>query len=124
MTTSLAWPLSPVRAVRNRVRAVRGLDGGAQLVEGGDAEHPAVAVHADRLAGRGQHGGVERGAQRVGADGERVPERLGRGLAERGVARQRGEPARVRPAPRGAGLRVGDEDPRLMPRSKPTKPAT
>ncbi len=32
--------------------AVRGLDGGAELVERGHAEDQAVVVHGDRLPGR------------------------------------------------------------------------
>ena len=90
--------------------AVRGLDGGAELVERGHAEHPAVVVHGDRLPGRGQHGGVQRGAQRVGADGEGVADRLGPHLPEGGAAGQRGEGGRVDPA--AGALRLGDADPR------------
>ena len=109
MTTSRPW--SPL--VLAAVPAVRRLDGGAQLVEAGDAEHLARLVHADRLPGRGQHGRVQRGAQRVGANSEGVPARRCLRLAERRPGGQRGQLRRVHPAARRPAVGLGDEDPRL-----------
>ena len=64
-------------------------------------------VHADRDAGGREHGRVERGPERVVADGERVPEAVGRHVREPGIAvavRPAARPTPSRAAVRSASL--------------------
>ena len=98
--------------LRGRPALVRGVDRDPQPVVGGHADHAAVVVHPDRLAGRRQHGRVQRRPERVRAHVERVAVRLQPGLPGPRPAGQRFEVAGRSPA---AGLvpAAGDQHPLL-----------